>query len=101
MMNIDTTTYTFACWIDPEPVGLERLFQVVRTRGFTVERVWAEHDGRDLQVHITVSGTRSGAMLQSQLEKLYSVQRVLLQLEEPMVGQRDVEPERLLAQGAA
>lgn len=97
MMNIDTTTYTFTCWMAPEPAGLERLFQVVRRRGFTVRRLWAEHDGGYLQARITVSGARDSAMLQSQLEKLYSVKRVLLQVGEP----GHIEPNRVLAQGAA
>lgn len=84
MNIIDTTIYTFHCSLDPEPAGLERLFRVVRTRGFYIDRVRAEHDLHGLQIQMTVSGTRSGTMLRSQLEKLHSVRRVALQPDEAL-----------------
>lgn len=82
MNAIDTPTYTFNCWMDPEPVGLERLFRVVRTRGFIVNRVQANHDAHGLQIQMTVSGSRCSLMLRAQLEKLCSVRQVAPQQDE-------------------
>lgn len=68
--------HRFTCRLDFEPAGLERLFQVVRRRGFRIERVNAEHDADGLHVDLTVSGTRSPETLRAHLEKLHRVRSV-------------------------
>lgn len=64
------------CRLRCEPVGLERLLQVVRRRGFGIERVNAEHDAGQLCVDLTVSGARSIETLRGHLVKLHTVQSV-------------------------
>lgn len=68
--------HRFTCRIDFEPAGLERLLQVVRRRGFVIERVSAEHDAEGLHVDLTVSGARSPETLRAHLEKLHTVRSV-------------------------
>ncbi|MGB7754717.1 MAG: ACT domain-containing protein [Salinisphaera sp.] len=68
--------HRFTCRLDFEPAGLERLFQVVRRRGFVIERVNAEHDAEGLHVDLTVSGDRSPEMLRAHIEKMHTVRLV-------------------------
>ncbi|MES1938087.1 ACT domain-containing protein [Salinisphaera hydrothermalis] len=76
MSEPNTEIHRFTCRLDFEPAGLERLFQVVRRRGFVIERVHAAHEADQLHVDLTVSGARSAETLRAQLEKLHVVRSV-------------------------
>ena len=79
-MNMnDMPRHTMTCRMCPEPAALERVLQVVRKRGFAVERLSAEHDARGLRIHMTLAGARCPDMLRAQLEKLHGVHSVWLQ----------------------
>lgn len=75
------------CRLDFEPAGLERLFQVVRRRGFVIERVSAEHDAEGLYVDLTVSGPRSPETLRAHLEKIHVVRSVQRPLDRCFVAE--------------
>ncbi|MES1939345.1 acetolactate synthase II, small subunit-like protein [Salinisphaera sp. T5B8] len=66
------------CCIKPETAALERILQVVRKRGFSVERFTAEHDKGRLRIRLSCSGSRCPDMLRAQLDKLHGVQSVCL-----------------------
>lgn len=82
-----TKNHRFTCRIDFEPAGLERLLQVVRRRGFTVERVSAELDAEGLNVDLTVSGARPAETLRGHLEKLPTVRAVQRPLDRCFVAE--------------
>ncbi|MGM0570551.1 ACT domain-containing protein [Marinobacter sp.] len=66
-------SYQIHCRMIPEAAALERLCQVVRVRGFRIERMAMEHVGDSLDIALTLEGARPIGMLQSQLEKLQTV----------------------------
>ncbi|KPQ27771.1 MAG: acetolactate synthase II small subunit [Marinobacter excellens HL-55] len=70
------TSYTVNCRMNQEAAALERLCQVVRVRGFKISRMTMESAGAHLDIALTVEGSRSVSMLQSQLEKLHTVAEV-------------------------
>ncbi|WP_353220368.1 ACT domain-containing protein [Salinisphaera sp. S4-8] len=78
MSSNDTSFHTINCWMQPEPVALERMLQVVRKRGFRVERFAAEHDKGRLRLRLSCSGSSCPDMLRAQLDKLHGVQSVCL-----------------------
>jgi acetolactate synthase II small subunit len=69
-------SYTLNCRMAHEAAALERLCQVIRTRGFRIVRMAVESAGESLDIALTLEGTRPIAMLQSQLEKLHTVAEV-------------------------
>ncbi|MGO1232488.1 MAG: ACT domain-containing protein [Marinobacter sp.] len=71
--------YTLNCRMTHEAAALERLCQVVRIRGFRVARMAVESVGEQLDIALTLEGSRPIAMLQSQLEKLHTVANVAVQ----------------------
>ena len=73
-----TPSYTITCRMNHEAAALERLCQVVRIRGFRIEKMAVETSGGVLDIALTVQGTRPLTMLQSQLEKLHTVAEVIL-----------------------
>ena len=79
-------THRLTCHLEFEPAGLERLLQVVRRRGFVVERMHAEHDEAGLHVDLTVSGARSPETLRAQLERIHTVRSVQRPLERCFVA---------------
>ncbi|PVY75784.1 acetolactate synthase small subunit [Tamilnaduibacter salinus] len=68
--------HRFHCIMQDEPAAMERLCQVVRVRGFRLEALAMGRDAGRLTLAFTATGQRSPAMLQSQLEKLISVESV-------------------------
>jgi len=64
-----------------ESAALERLCQVVRIRGFRVARMAVESAGDQLDIQLTLEGTRPIEMLKAQLEKLHTVAEVALSRE--------------------
>ncbi|WP_353176441.1 ACT domain-containing protein [Salinisphaera sp. T5B8] len=74
----DKPLHTMTCCIKPETAALERILQVVRKRGFSVERFTAEHDKGRLRIRLSCSGSRCPDMLRAQLDKLHGVQSVCL-----------------------
>lgn len=70
-------TYTLRCRMASESAALERLCQVVRIRGFRINRMAVENAGSQLDIQLTLEGSRPIAMLESQLEKLHSVTDVV------------------------
>ncbi|SFM13721.1 ACT domain-containing protein [Marinobacter zhejiangensis] len=64
------------CEMNPEPAAIERLCQVIRVRGFEVTGMNAELRDGTWEMALTLKGSRPVAMLQSQLEKLHTVNRV-------------------------
>ncbi|MDO6440960.1 ACT domain-containing protein [Marinobacter sp. 2_MG-2023] len=71
-------SYTITCRMNHEAAALERLCQVVRIRGFRIEKMAVETTNDFLDIALTVQGTRHVTMLQSQLEKLHTVAEVIL-----------------------
>ena len=71
-------SYQIHCRMSPEAAALERLCQVVRIRGFRITRMAMENVGDALDITLTLEGTRAIEMLQSQLEKLQTVDGVEL-----------------------
>lgn len=61
------------CRMSGEAAALERLCQVVRIRGFRIARMAVESVGEQIEISLTLEGTRPIAMLRSQLEKLHTV----------------------------
>lgn len=95
MSESKTEMHRFTCRLDFEPAGLERLFQVVRRRGFVIERVNAAHEADQLHVDLTVSGVRSAETLRAQLEKLHVVHSVQRPLDQCFVADtRSARPRR-------
>lgn len=78
--------HRFTCRLDFEPAGLERLLQVVRRRGFVVERLHAEHDAEGLHVDLTVSGDRSPETLRAQIDRIHTVRSVQRPLESRFIA---------------
>lgn len=68
--------HSLSCRMTFESAALERLCQVVRIRGFRITRMAVESLGNQLEIHLTLEGTRPIAMLESQLAKLHSVAEV-------------------------
>lgn len=77
--NTSTPSYTLNCRMNQEAAALERLCRVVRVRGFRIVRMTMESAGGYLEITLTLEGSRSVSMLQSQLEKLYTVVGVALE----------------------
>ena len=73
-----TPSYTITCRMSHEAAALERLCQVVRIRGFRIAKMAVETADGALDIALTIQGTRSVSMLQSQLEKLHTVLEVIL-----------------------
>lgn len=73
-----TLNHTLNCRMAFEPAALERLCQVVRIRGFRVAQMTVESIGDQLDIQLTLEGTRPIGMLKSQLEKLHTVMEVAL-----------------------
>ncbi|MDX1818748.1 MAG: ACT domain-containing protein [Marinobacter sp.] len=71
-------SYTLNCRMAHEAAALERLCQVVRIRGFRIARMNMESVGGELDIALTLEGSRPIGMLQSQLEKLHTVAEVVL-----------------------
>ena len=71
-------SYTLTCQMNHETAALERLCQVIRIRGFRVAKMVVEGVGENLDIILTLEGTRPIAMLQAQLEKLHTVAEVAL-----------------------
>ncbi|WP_150912753.1 ACT domain-containing protein [Marinobacter halotolerans] len=71
-------SHTLNCRMDSEAAALERLCQVIRIRGFRIARMAVESVGDQLDIELTLEGTRPIGMLQSQLEKLHTVASVAL-----------------------
>ncbi len=71
--------YTLKCQMSHEAAALERFCQVVRIRGFRIAQMEVESSEGQLDIALTLEGTRSIAMLKAQLEKLHTVLRVDLQ----------------------
>jgi acetolactate synthase II small subunit len=71
-------SHTLNCRMESEAAALERLCQVVRIRGFRIARMAVESVEDQLDIQLTLEGTRSISMLQSQLEKLHTVASVTL-----------------------
>lgn len=86
----DTPSYQIHCRMTHEAAALERLCQVVRIRGFRIAKMAMESSGDALDIALTLEGSRSIGMLQSQLEKLQTVMGVKLATETTVatVGQR-------------
>lgn len=74
-----TPSYTLTCQMSHEAAALERLCQVVRVRGFRIARMAVQSTGGQLDIALTLEGTRPIAMLQTQLEKLHTVAAVALE----------------------
>ncbi len=66
-------SHRMQCRMDAEPAALERLCQVVRIRGFTIEKMQVQMGRGVLDIELTVKGERAVQMLVSQLEKLQTV----------------------------
>lgn len=75
-MTQEDHQYRFHCIMQDEPAAMERLCQVVRVRGFRLEALSMGRNDRRLTLAFTATGRRSPAMLQSQIEKLISVESV-------------------------
>jgi len=71
-------SYNLNCRMVYESAALERLCQVVRIRGFRVARMAVESAGDQLDIQLTLEGTRPIEMLKAQLEKLHTVAEVTL-----------------------
>jgi len=56
-----------------EAAALERLCQVVRIRGFRIQQMAVTSSDNQLDIALTLEGSRPVAMLQAQLEKLNTV----------------------------
>ncbi|SFR64627.1 acetolactate synthase, small subunit [Marinobacter daqiaonensis] len=74
----DTSSYQMNCRMSQEAAALERLCQVVRIRGFRISKLAMERMGEELDIALTLEGSRPIGMLQSQLEKLHTVAAVEL-----------------------
>ncbi len=71
-----TTTesqYRIHCRMQQEAAALERLCQVVRIRGFRIQQMAVTTLDNQLDIALTLEGSRPVAMLQAQLEKLNTV----------------------------
>lgn len=75
-----SSSYNLKCRMRQETAALERLCQVIRVRGFRVARMSVESAGANLDIDLTLEGSRPIAMLQSQLEKLHTVASVTLEI---------------------
>lgn len=90
MIRTDTAeTQRFICRLAFEPAGLERLLQVVRRRGFAIERVNAEHTAEGLLVDLTVSGCRSAETLRAHMQKIHTMRSVQRPLDRRFVASRE------------
>lgn len=85
--HTSTPSYILNCRMAPETAALERLCQVVRIRGFRVARMAVETIGDQLDIQLTLEGTRPIEMLKSQLEKLHTVAEVVLPREPAARGE--------------
>ncbi|WP_348766560.1 ACT domain-containing protein [uncultured Salinisphaera sp.] len=74
----DSPLHTINCRMQPEPAALERVLQVVRKRGFAIERFGAEHEAGQLRIRLSCSGRRCPHMLRAQLNKLCGMESVCL-----------------------
>ncbi len=92
---IATPSYILNCRMAHESAALERLCQVVRIRGFRIARMAVESVGGQLDIQLTLEGTRPIEMLKSQLEKLHTVAEVALPREP--ADQRECERAALVA----
>lgn len=79
--------YRFVCCMEDEPAGVERLCQVVRRRGFRIDRLEAERLHGHLCVDIHVAGTRAPDTLKRQIEKIVTVRSVRQPLAECFVAE--------------
>lgn len=66
------------CRMRSEPAGLERVCRVVRVRGFRISSMAVESNEGEFEIALTLEGSRSIAMLESQLLKLHTVDEVVL-----------------------
>ncbi|MBZ2167483.1 ACT domain-containing protein [Marinobacter sp. F4216] len=71
--------YAIACTMTHEAAAMERLCQVIRIRGFRIVQMAVDAAGENLNIALTLEGTRPIAMLKTQLEKLHTVGEVVLQ----------------------
>ncbi|MGP4843922.1 ACT domain-containing protein [Marinobacter sp. 1Y8] len=71
-------SHRMQCRMDAEPAALERLCQVVRIRGFTIDQMQVQMGQDFLEIELTVKGQRAIQMLASQLEKLHTVTRLTM-----------------------
>lgn len=71
-------SYTLRCRMVFESAALERLCQVVRIRGFRITGMTVQSTGSQLDIRLSLEGSRPIAMLESQLQKLHSVTAVSL-----------------------
>ncbi|MBJ6138565.1 ACT domain-containing protein [Marinobacter litoralis] len=74
-----TPSYNLNCRMQSEAAALERLCQVVRVRGFRISEMSMSSGGEHLDIALTLEGSRPIAMLRAQLEKLHTVEEVLVQ----------------------
>ena len=65
--------YRIHCRMQQEAAALERLCQVVRIRGFRIQQMAVTTLDNQLDIALTLEGSRPVAMLQAQLEKLNTV----------------------------
>ena len=77
--QMTTPSYTLTCQMSHEAAAMERLCQVIRIRGFRIARMAVESIGEELEIAITLEGSRPITMLLSQLEKLHTVAEVILE----------------------
>ncbi|MBW4935976.1 ACT domain-containing protein [Marinobacter sp. F4206] len=77
-----TPSYTLTCQMNHEAAAMERLCQVIRIRGFRIAKMAVESIGDELEIALTLEGSRPIAMLKSQLEKLHTVGEVMLGVQE-------------------
>lgn len=83
-----SNSHTLNCRMAFESAALERLCQVVRIRGFRIASMVVESVGNQLDIQLTLEGTRPIEMLASQLEKLHTVAGVTLSREAAGSGER-------------
>ena len=67
------TQHRIHCRMQQEAAALERLCQVVRIRGFRIQQMAVTTRDNQLDIALTLEGSRPVAMLQAQLEKLNTV----------------------------
>jgi acetolactate synthase II small subunit len=65
--------YRIQCRMQQEAAALERLCQVVRIRGFRIQQMAVTSSDNQLDIALTLEGSRPVAMLKAQLEKLNTV----------------------------
>ncbi|MDP4548583.1 ACT domain-containing protein [Marinobacter sp. MDS2] len=74
-----TPSYHLNCRMQSEAAALERLCQVVRVRGFRISQMSMNSGNEHLEIALTLEGSRPIAMLRAQLEKLHTVEEILVQ----------------------